>query len=185
MADRERQLQYADRVSRVWIRRFRVSPVAGRVIGYLLVCDPEWQSIDELAVALHASRSAIAGAVKDLESYDVLQRRRMVGERVDRVRVTISQTQGFDPAPYRDAAAFAREGLTLLIDQSAERRRPLEEMASLNEFLAERLPQLLAEWREMRDASPTIVQELQPDQGSNEYRQNRTGHHPTTDGNLS
>jgi DNA-binding transcriptional regulator GbsR (MarR family) len=166
----ERQLQYADRVSRVWIRRYRASPVAGRVIGYLMVCDPEWQSIDELAAALRASRSAIAGAVKDLESYGVLQRGRTVGERMDRVRVIINQTQGFDPAPYREAAAFAHEGLGLLTDQSAERRRPLEEMASLNEFLAERLPQLLVEWQGLRDAGPTNGQELQPDRGSNEHR---------------
>jgi hypothetical protein len=34
------QLQYADRIARVWVRRYRVSPMAGRVVGYLLVCEP-------------------------------------------------------------------------------------------------------------------------------------------------
>ncbi|MEV6867445.1 hypothetical protein AB0M44_41450 [Streptosporangium subroseum] len=184
MTIKELQLQYAGRVARVWVRRMRVSPVAGRVVGYLLVCDPEWQSIDELAAALRASRSAIAGAVKDLESHGALQRERTVGERVDRVRISINQTQGFDPAPYREAAAFAREGLTLLIDQSAERRRPLEEIASLSDFLAERLPQLLTEWRELRDADPATGPELHPDRQSNDDHRNRTGHHSTTDRNL-
>jgi DNA-binding transcriptional regulator GbsR (MarR family) len=183
--NRALQLQYADRVARVWVRRFRVSPVAGRVVGYLLVCDPAWQSIDELAAALRASRSAIAGAVKDLESLGALQRGRAAGERMDRVRVTIDQTRGFDPAPYQEAAAFAREGLTLLIDQSAERRGPLEEMASLGDFLAERLPQLLAEWRELREAGLATDQEFHPDRGSSGYRQRKTRHHRTTDGNLS
>lgn len=143
---REQQLEYADRVARIWVRRFRVSPIAGRVVGYLLVCDPVAQSIDELAAALRASRSAIAGAVKDLESLGVLHRARSAGDRMDRVRVTLEQTRGFGPAQYREAAAFAREGLALLQDQSAERRQPLEQMASINEFLAERMPQLLAEW---------------------------------------
>jgi predicted transcriptional regulator len=50
----------------VWVRRYRVSPMAGRVVGYLLVCEPAWQRIDELATALQASRSAAALAVKDL-----------------------------------------------------------------------------------------------------------------------
>jgi len=144
----EDRLRYADRVAKVWVRRYRVSPVAGRVFGYLLVCDPARQSIDELAAALRASRSAVAGAVKDLESLGALQRDRVAGERVDRVRVTaVDETRGFDPAPHREMAAFAREGLTLLSDQSADRRQPLEDVAAMGDFLAERLPQLLAEWR--------------------------------------
>jgi DNA-binding transcriptional regulator GbsR (MarR family) len=175
MSSRELQLEYADRVARVWVRRFRVSPVAGRVVGYLLVCDPAWQSIDELAAGLRASRSAIAGAVKDLESLGALQRGRAAGDRMDRVKVSIDQTKGFDPAPYREAATFAREGLTLLIDQSAERRAPLEELASLSDFLAERLPQLLAEWRELHDASPAAGKELDPDRRSNVHRQTKIG----------
>ena len=39
---------------------------SGRLLGYLAVCDPPEQTIGELAEALLASRSAIAGAVKVL-----------------------------------------------------------------------------------------------------------------------
>lgn len=154
----EEQLRYADRVAGVWVRRYRVSPMAGRVVGYLLVSEPAWQSIDELAAALHASRSAAALAVKDLTAIGVLRRERAAGERVDRVRVVVDESRGFDPAPYREMADFAREGLGLLDDQSPERRRQLEEMASLGDFLAERLPQLLAEWRRVHrttDGNPS------------------------------
>jgi DNA-binding transcriptional regulator GbsR (MarR family) len=153
------RLQYADRVARVWARRYRVSPMAGRVVGYLLVCEPAWQSIDGLATALHASRSAAAGAVKDLMALGVLQRQRAAGERVDRVRVVIDQARGFDPEPYREMADFAREGLRLLLDQSPQRCRQLEDMASLGDFLAERLPQLLAEWRDQQQPEKGISRE--------------------------
>jgi DNA-binding MarR family transcriptional regulator len=164
MSPRELQLQYAEQVARVWVRRFRVSPIAGRVFGYLLVCDPARQSIDELAAALLASRSAIVGAAKDLEALGALQRERAAGERVDRVRATtIDESKGFDPTPHREMAAFAREGLTLLSDQNPERRRPLENMVSMGDFLAERLPQLLDEWRKLRDAGRGKSRELHPD----------------------
>lgn len=157
MSSEESRLRYADRVAKVWVRRYRVSPVAGRVFGYLLVCDPPRQSIDELAAALRASRSAVAGAVKDLESLGALQRERVAGERVDRVRVSaIDESRGFDPAPHREMAAFAREGLAVLGDQSPERRRPLADIAAMGDFLAERLPQLLAEWRAQRAADDGI-----------------------------
>jgi DNA-binding MarR family transcriptional regulator len=183
VSPRELQLRYADRVARVWVRRFRVSPIAGRVFGYLLVCDPARQSIDELAAALRASRSAVAGAAKDLESLGALQRERAAGERVDRVRVTpLDESRGFDPTPHREMAAFAREGLTLLSDQSPERRQPLEDMVSMGDFLAERLPQLLDEWRTLRD---TAIGKSRPNQESNRRRPNRTGHHRTTDGSPS
>jgi hypothetical protein len=38
--------------------------VVGRLLGYLAICDPREQSIADLAEALLASHSAIAGAVK-------------------------------------------------------------------------------------------------------------------------
>jgi DNA-binding MarR family transcriptional regulator len=184
MSPRELQLRYADRIARVWVRRYRVSPIAGRVYGYLLVCDPAKQSIDELAAALQASRSAVAGAVKDLESLGALQRERAAGERVDRVRVTtIDEARGFDPTPHREMAAFAREGLTLLSDQSPERRGALEDMVSMGDFLAERLPQLLDEWHKLRDAGTANGRELHRDQESNRHRPKR--HHRTTNGSLS
>lgn len=143
-------LDYADRLGRVWARRYRVSPMAGRVVGYLLVCEPPWKSIDELAAALHGSRSAAAGALEDLTALGLLERRRAAGERVDRVRVVIDHARGFDPQPYREMAEYAREGLALQVDQTPESRRQLEEMASLGDFLAERLPQLLTEWQSLR-----------------------------------
>lgn len=148
MSSRDQQLLYADRIARIWAHRYRVSPITGRVAGYLYVCDPAAQSIDDLAGALTASRSAVAGAVRELEARKMLQRGRAAGERVDRVRMVFDESRGFDPAPYREAAALARGGLTLLSDAGREQRALLENTASLNEFLAERLPGLLDEWRE-------------------------------------
>jgi DNA-binding MarR family transcriptional regulator len=148
MSTLEQRLLYADRVGRVWAARYRVSPITGRAIGYLLVCDPPTQSINELADALQASRSAIAGSVKDLEALGLLRRWRAPGERVDRVWIVFDEARRFDPERYREAADLAREGLQVLAERSTDQRAQLENMASLNEFLAERLPTMLREWQE-------------------------------------
>ena len=58
------ELTYADHVGRFYARRYAFPPMVGRLLGYLAVCDPSEQSIGDLAEALLASRSAIAGAVK-------------------------------------------------------------------------------------------------------------------------
>jgi len=127
--------------------------MAGRLLGYLFVCDPPQQTIDQLGDALLASRSAITGAVKLLEGYRMVRRTRVAGERVDRVSLdpVSQQPQNFDSALHQEHAALFREGLALLADAPPERRAPLEEMVALAEFLSERLPALLEEWQTYRD----------------------------------
>ena len=147
------QLIFADHVGRFYARQYAFPPMAGRLLGYLFVCDPPQQTIDELSEALLASRSAITGAVKLLEGYRMARRTRIAGERVDRVGLdpTSQQPQNFDSAIHREHAALFREGLALLTDASPDRRAPLEEMVALAEFLSERLPALRDEWHAHRD----------------------------------
>jgi len=147
-------LLYADRVGRHYSRLYGISPVAGRLFGYLAVCDPMHQTIAELADALLVSRSAINGAVKLLEGLHLIDRTRRAGERVDRIAIDASgmERNGFDASEYEGQAALAREGLALLEDAPADRRVALEEIAALADLLAERMPELLEEWHQRRDA---------------------------------
>jgi hypothetical protein len=147
------QLIFADHVGRFYARQYSFPPMAGRLLGYLFVCDPQQQTIDELGEALLASRSAITGAVKLLEGYGMARRTRIAGERVDRVSLdpVSQQPQNFDSAIHQEHAALFREGLALLVDASPERRAPLAEMVALAEFLSERLPALRDEWQTYRD----------------------------------
>ncbi len=147
------QLIFADHVGRFYARQYAFPPMAGRLLGYLFVCEPAQQSIDELSESLLASRSAVTGAVKLLEGYHIARRTRVAGERVDRVSLdpNSQQPQNFDSAIHLEHAALFREGLELLSDASPERRVPLEEMVALAEFLSERLPALRDEWEAVRD----------------------------------
>lgn len=148
------QLTFADHVGRFYARQYSFPPMAGRLLGYLFVCEPEQQTIDELGEALLASRSAVTGAVKLLEGYRIARRIRLAGERVDRVSLDprSQQPQNFDATIHVEHAALFREGLELLADAPAQRRAALDEMVALEEFLAERLPELRREWHARRDA---------------------------------
>ena len=81
------EVTFADHAGRLYARRYGMAPMVGRLIGYLSVCDPREQSIGELAEALLASRSAIAGAVNTLETLGLIRRSRAAGERMDQVRI--------------------------------------------------------------------------------------------------
>jgi MarR family len=148
------EITFADHAGRFYARRYGMAPMVGRVLGYLAVCEPREQSIAQLAEALLASRSAIAGAVNALENLDLIHRSRAAGERMDRVRIDLSSARGmgFDVSEYREQGELAREGLQTIADASAERRAVLLELAAFADFLAERIPALEQDWKTHREA---------------------------------
>jgi DNA-binding MarR family transcriptional regulator len=128
--------------------------MVGRLIGYLTVCDPPDQSINELADALLASRSAIAGAVKTIEAMGLVSRTRAAGERMDRVRIELSspQAMGMDITEYEELRDLAREGLEVLRDEPMERRALVLEMSAFADFVLEQVPRMQREWVKRRAA---------------------------------
>ena len=120
----EDELRYADAVGRFFVRRYGLPPVTGRVLGWLLICEPPDQTAAQVAEALQISRSAVGAAVTTLEHWSLVRRHRPVGERADRIVI--------NP----------------LADASVERRARLLGLKAFSDFLVERMPQLRDEWRE-------------------------------------
>jgi DNA-binding transcriptional regulator GbsR (MarR family) len=146
-------LAFTDRMAAFYAREHGFPPIAGRLLGYLLICQPPEQSIANLSQALLASRSAIAGAVNLLSGHRVVHRTRSAGQRMDHVTIdpqALNPT-GFAEAAYREQAALARQALDLLPQGPSTRRSMLEEAAAFFDFLAERMPALLSEWHARRD----------------------------------
>ena len=153
--NKDEQLLYADHIRQFYTLRYGFPPMVGRLLGYLLVCVPEKQSMSELADALMASRSAIAGAVQTLENYHFVNRTRAAGQRSDSISINPAgiEGKGFDATIYQEQAVLFREGLNLLKGEALDQRATmLEEAAALDDFLAERMPALQKEWHTQRDA---------------------------------
>lgn len=151
---RDEEITFADHVGRFYARRYAFPPMVGRVLGYLLVCEPPAQSIADLSEALLASRSAITGALDVLERLHTIQRSRAAGERMDRVRLDFSsaQARGFDITEYQELGDLAREGLEVLKDAPAGRKAAVLEMAAFADFLVEQTARMEREWEAHRDA---------------------------------
>ena len=150
----DEEITFADHAGRLYARRYGMAPMVGRLLGYLAICGPREQSIAELADALLASRSAIAGAVNTLENLRLIQRSRAAGERMDRVSIDMTSRRalGFDLSEYQEQAALAREGLAILADAPPERRAVLLEWAALADWLTARLPDWEKDWQTHREA---------------------------------
>jgi hypothetical protein len=143
---------FTDRVAGFYAREYGFPPVAGRLLGYLLICQPPERTIADLSEELQASRTAIAGAVTLLERYHAVHRTRSAGQRADHVSLDprALDPTGFAAESYRTQATLARAALDLLKDGESARRAMIAEAAEFYDFLAERMPALLAEWNARR-----------------------------------
>ena len=152
MTPTDDELSFVDQMGRFYSRQYGLPPVTGRVWGWLLVCEPPAQTAAEIAEALSMSRSAVGTAIGSLENFDAVERRRVPGERADRVIIAAAAgSQTIDsPAEYGALVAIARRGLDMLRDEPLARRGRLLELAAFCDFLLEKLPALAAEWRVRR-----------------------------------
>jgi hypothetical protein len=149
----DEEVAFTDRVAQFYAREYGFPPVAGRLLGYLLICRPPRQTLTDLSETLQASRTAITTAVALLERYHAVRRTRSAGQRADHVGLDprALDPTGFAGESYRAQAVLAREALGLLAEDDVERRSVFAEAAAFYDFLAERMPALLTEWHGQRD----------------------------------
>lgn len=142
---------FVEKVGQFYVSQYALAAVIGRVVGWLLICKPNRQTIDEIAEGVQASRSAVNGAVAQLEQQGWVVRARAAGERADRVAIdTEGWTRLIDSPEYQIMVDLAQEGLSLFNDPARVDR--LKEYGAWAEFLVDRIPKLTAEWLAHRDA---------------------------------
>ena len=124
---------------------YGMTPMAGRLWAWLLICDPPAQTAGDLAVALKASRGAISGAAASLTSAGMIRRVRRRGDR----REYFSAPPGTFDSLLRSAAAIygrllavTTEGLAAVVSRPGGRDR-LQEVHDAVAFVARELPALI------------------------------------------
>jgi DNA-binding transcriptional regulator GbsR (MarR family) len=140
--------QFAEEVGRVF-EQFGLSRMAGRILGWLLICDPSRQSSVQLGTALGASKGAISVSTRLLESYGLARRIAVPGERGDYFEIT---HDAFNRAhDQMGKARIFRElmemGLAVLGDEDSARADRLRETRDLYAFLERELPGLMERFR--------------------------------------
>lgn len=80
MTKQEQLLEWVERVA-MYLARDGVPPIAGRVLGWLMVCDPPEQSAGQISDAIGASRASLTSNLRLLTSMGFLDWRTRPGER--------------------------------------------------------------------------------------------------------
>lgn len=127
--------------------------MAGRILGWLLICDPPYQSSGELSEVLQASKGSISTMTQLLLQLGLIERLSLPGRRRDYFRIKPDSWSEIMKRRMVLVATFRRladRGLELLNGHTPEQRERLEAMRSLYAFFEREVPALFERWERER-----------------------------------
>jgi DNA-binding transcriptional regulator GbsR (MarR family) len=134
--------------------------MAGRILGWLLICVPEHQSAAEIGMALPASKGSISTMTRLLMNVGLVERLGVPGRRETFFRMKPGVWSSLFADHARRAGVvrtLAEQGLDLLAHEEPEARQRLEEMHDLHAFMEREFPALLARWEREREAQGSLA----------------------------
>jgi len=72
---------WVERVAAAFAQHFGLPPITGRILGWLLICQPPEQSAGEIAAAIGASRASLTSSMRLLTAGDLVRRSTRPGGR--------------------------------------------------------------------------------------------------------
>ena len=130
---------------------FNLPRMAGRILGYLLVCNPPHQTAGELMAAVGGSKGSISTMTQLLIHSGLVERIGIPARRVTYYHVKpsawielIKNRMGF----LKTMKELAAHGLVILEDEDAEQRQRLEDIYDLYSFLESEVPLLFERYKQ-------------------------------------
>jgi DNA-binding transcriptional regulator GbsR (MarR family) len=126
-----------------------MTPMAGRMWGWLLICDPAEQTAGEIAEALHASRGAISGTARLLATSGLIRRTTRAGDRREYFSAppeALDSLLSSAAEIYRQMRAIAARGLAAIADRPEESRARLQEFYDVMGFVEREVPRVIGEY---------------------------------------
>ena len=119
-------LAWAEQVATFFAEHYGLPPITGRILGWLMVCDPPEQSAGEIAQAIGASRASLTTNMRMLTVSNLVRRRSRPGGRTTYYRIDDDAWEKVIRQRIASMAAFceiAEEGMRLLGTGSARATR--------------------------------------------------------------
>ena len=129
--------------------------MAGRIFGWLLVCEPAEQTMEELGAALGGSKASMSTMTRLLAQAELVERARRPGEKRDRFRIPPEHWDRIWRGRLQSLSAMTAllgRGAELVRGQAPDSRRRVEDLHSLYGFFERELPGMLTRWSESRRA---------------------------------
>lgn len=139
--------QYAEELA-VAMEVLGMSRMAGRVLGWLLICDPPEQTAGQLVEALRASKGSISTVTRQLASSGLIVRKSIPGIRAD---VFEMRPDAFTRASEVEKLAWFKdlmnEGIKVIGDENSPRARRLKGTRDFYAFMERETPKLIEKFK--------------------------------------
>ena len=143
---------YAEEVG-LWSSRQGTPPAYGKLLGWLLICDPPQQSLTELAQTLSVSKASVSTVARQLQQAGMIERLPS-SSRQHLYRVTpggFASVLGTQLSLMKFGIDAADFGLSLLDKKHSEQRERLEDFRDFCEFSAQDYrDELMQRWLDYR-----------------------------------
>jgi len=132
-----------------------VPRMTGRMLGWLLICDPPYQSADEIAEALMASKGSISTTTRLLMRLGMIEKISLPGQRRDYFVISpkcwdaIIQEAKNKISEFR---ALAERGLDVVKDKEPHIRERLETMQSVYSFFEREFESIAERWQQEKQS---------------------------------
>ncbi|MFC7623888.1 GbsR/MarR family transcriptional regulator [Microlunatus sp. GCM10028923] len=134
----DEQLQWIERVA-TYLARDGMPPIAGRVLGWLMISEPAEQSAAEIAAAVGASRASLTTTLRLLMAAGFVTRQGRAGERTAYYRIDDDAWGRVVRAQVASIGTFqsiAEDGLRL-VGRKSSRREGLNAASDVFAWMAE------------------------------------------------
>lgn len=124
-ADGATVLEWVERVAAFCVTEWGLAPITGRILGWLMICDPAEQSAGDIADTIGASRASLTSNIRLLMATGLVRRISRPGERTAYYRI---EDDAWQKVMERKIAALsifddiAREGIDLAGDNHRAKR---------------------------------------------------------------
>lgn len=132
---------------------FGLPRMSGRVLAWLLICEPAHQSLADLGRVLQASKGSISTMTRLLLQIGLIKRMSVAGDRRDYVVIPEGWLSSLIDSQLQRTILvrkMAQHGLELLANEPPSRSGRLREMHDLYAFFERETPALLARWKKER-----------------------------------
>jgi DNA-binding MarR family transcriptional regulator len=162
----DRQAAFVEEMGQ-YLGSLGMTPMSGRMLAWLLICDPAEQTAAQLAESLRASRGAISGAARSLETAGFIRRARRRGDRREHFSVPPGAIRALIAGAgqiYHRLEVITAHGIGVVADLPPPKRERIEEFHDFVAYVERVVPALLEQYVRDRDqarASPvgdTVIQ---------------------------
>ena len=123
--------------------------MSGRIVGWLMICEPELQTAAQLAEILKASKGSISTMTRQLVQMQSIERIKKPGERAAYfcfARRPMSEVMARRMAMFAQLEKLTADGLELLADATEERREPLQQLHDFHQFMRGEMTKVVQRW---------------------------------------